>query len=112
MYIHQPEGELKPKSRVKVCIHETCVARGSQAGYDALKRSEKLSDVDVSLTPDCFRFCKQGPNVAVNGNVLHDIRPSDAERRVNKEIAYPSRRLDGAGTRSLDDLDDVLDNLL
>ena len=112
MYDQKQEAERKPRPRVRVCVNVNCAERGSQGVCDALKQSPELRDTDIATTPDCFRFCKQGPNVAVNGNVLHDMRPSDAVRRVKKEIAYPSRKLNGAGTRSIDDLDDVLDNLL
>jgi len=70
------------------------------------------NDTEVIASVDCFRFCKSGPNVSVNGNILHGVSPSNAVRRVEAELRDPSRKVDGLGTRSIDDLDDVLDNLL
>jgi NADH:ubiquinone oxidoreductase subunit E len=85
--------------------------RGSEQIYENLKRELGHDEAAVSTTGDCFRFCESGPNVAVNGNVLHRMRPGDAARRIRQEIRRPSRRIDGVGTRSLDDLDNVLKDL-
>lgn len=104
---HQPY--LK-KPKVKVCVNKTCCMRGSEKIYETLDR-EIAKEADVSKTPDCFRFCEIGPNVAVNGNVLHRINEGDVVRRVRKEIEHPSRKLDGVGEKSLDELDSVLDSL-
>jgi hypothetical protein len=68
--------------------------------------------MEVIASVDCFRYCQSGPNVSVNGNILHGIRLGDADRRVKKELEHPSRKTDGLGTRSIDELDDVLDSLL
>lgn len=98
------------KIRVKVCVHETCCMRGSEKIYEKLT-ADLAETVEVGKTVDCFRFCKSGPNVSVNGTILHGMRLSDATDRVNREIAKPSRKIEGAGTKSIDELDDVLDNL-
>jgi NADH:ubiquinone oxidoreductase subunit E len=107
-----PEHEEKNSSgsKVRVCVHKTCRMRGSERIYERLRR-DLAGEAEVESTYDCFRFCKSGPNVAVNGNVLKGIRPDDAADRVRRELLQPSRRLDGIGTRSLDELDDVLDEL-
>lgn len=98
------------KARVKVCVHVDCCMRGSEKVYEKLARD--LGDtVDIGKTMDCFRFCKIGPNVSVNGSLLHGVRLNDATSRVKKEIDHPSRKVDGAGTKSIDELDDVLDGL-
>lgn len=95
---------------VKVCVSESCCQRGSRSVFDVLERDPNL-EADVSVSQDCFRFCKKGPNVAVDGNVIHFVRPSEAARRVRQEITHPSPRVDVLGMRSIDDLDTVLDNL-
>lgn len=98
------------KARVRVCVNVNCCARGSEKVYETLA-SELAETADVSKTGDCFRFCKSGPNVAVNGSILHGMHPSDAVSRVKREIVKPSRKVEGAGTKSIDELDDVLDSL-
>ena len=100
------------KNNIKVCVHGTCCERGAKEVHACLKHSfESNDDVNVVASPDCFRFCKQGVNVAVNGNILHGVRPGDANRRVESELQHPTRKIDGLGQRSIDDLDDVLDGL-
>jgi len=84
--------------------------RGSEKIYEKLS-ADLAEAADVSKTVDCFRFCKIGPNVSVNGTILHGVHPSDATARVKREIAKPSRKIEGAGTKSIDELDDVLDSL-
>jgi len=101
------------RKQIKVCVHDTCCKRGAKEVHARLKRSfETDDDIDVVASPDCFRFCKQGVNVAVNGNILHGVRPGDATRRAESELRHPTRKLDGLGQRSIDDLDDVLDSFL
>jgi (2Fe-2S) ferredoxin len=67
---------------------------------------------DIATTPNCFRLCQKGSNVAVDGNVLNFVKAADAVRRVQSEIRHPSRKTEGIGLRPIEDLDDVLDNLL
>jgi NADH:ubiquinone oxidoreductase subunit E len=102
--------EYPKKIRVKVCVHTTCCMNGSEKIYEKL--SQELGEtVDVGKTIDCFRFCKSGPNVSVNGSIMQGVRLNDAVSRVRREIAMPSRKIDAAGTKSIDELDDVLDSL-
>lgn len=98
------------KARVRVCVNVNCCSRGSEKVYEKLA-SELSETADVIKTPDCFRFCKSGPNVSVNGSILHGMSPSDAASRVRREILKPSRKVEGAGSRSIDELDDVLEGL-
>jgi NADH:ubiquinone oxidoreductase subunit E len=98
------------KPIVKVCVHEECRGRGSERIYARLC-DECGGEAEIRKTEDCFRLCKIGPNVAVNGNVLHHMRENNAVLRVRSELRSPSIKRDGIGARSLDDLDDVLDHL-
>lgn len=101
-------GSSKPI--VKVCVHRDCCGRGSERLYEALHR-ECSAEADIRKTDECFRFCKSGPNIAVSGNVLHHMNERDAVSRVRSEIRHPSKKTDGVGSRAIDDLDDVLDDL-
>jgi (2Fe-2S) ferredoxin len=65
----------------------------------------------VEKTHDCFGYCGLGPNVAVNGNIIHALRPDDAATRVRREVADPSPKIHGLGAKTLDDLDSLIDNL-
>jgi (2Fe-2S) ferredoxin len=82
---------------------------GSEKIYEKL--AHDLADTaDVTKTVDCFRFCKSGPNVSVNGTILQGVHLADATRRIQHEIIKPSRKVEGTGTKSIDELDDVLDS--
>lgn len=105
-------GKYMTRKIVKVCLHGDCCRNGSWDVLDTLENDRELrNEADVSGTPDCFHFCKKGPNVAVDGNVLHFVRPGEALRRVRSEIDRPSPRRDVLGSRPIDELDDVLDDL-
>ena len=99
------------RTRVRVCVNVDCCARGSEKVYDALSKELDASKHEVYMSEDCFRFCKSGPNVSVDGTVLHDMRPATASSRVKREIEHPSRKVDTMGSKSIDELDDVLDGL-
>lgn len=98
------------KHQIKVCTHINCCQNGSEKVFDAL-HTKSDEDCEVVKTTDCFRFCKQGPNVAVDGHVLHFVKPDNAVRRVRNEISHPSVKKDAIGTRSIDELDDFLESL-
>lgn len=101
---------VRKKALVKVCVHRDCCERGSERIYDLLVQAG-LSNAEIQKTEDCFRFCKMGPNVAVDGNVLHHMSEKSAVSRVRSEMRFPSVKTDGVGTRAIEELDDVLDNL-
>lgn len=103
-------GRFDERPKVKVCVHTTCCMRGAEKIFEVL-HEELGREADVSATRECFRFCKSGPNVAVNGSVLKGVRQGDAVSLVRREIRQPSRKLDGVGMKSLDDLDDLIDNM-
>lgn len=99
------------KPVVKVCAHTDCSERGSEDVYESL-RNACADEADIRKTTDCFRFCRQGVNVAVDGAVLHHVCSRDAVARIRSEIRHPSKNRDAVGTKSLDDLDDVLESLI
>lgn len=98
------------KPVVKVCVHKDCCKHGSERVYARL-RETCSEEADIRKTDECFRFCSSGPNVTVDGAVLHGVAERDAALRVQNEIRHPSVKKDAVGTRSLDDLDDVLGEL-
>jgi NADH:ubiquinone oxidoreductase subunit E len=95
---------------VKICCSGKCKGRGSERVFAALER-EYPGDATISKTDLCMGYCGMGPNVAINGNILHHMHQDDVTRRVEEEIARPSPRLHGLGSRTIDDLDSVLDDL-
>lgn len=104
------ESPKPSKATIKVCVHRDCCGRGSERLYERLHR-ECSAEAEVRKTDECFRFCKSGPNVAVNGNVLHHMNERNVVSRVRSELRTPSTKTDGVGTRKMEDLDDVLDDL-
>lgn len=101
----------KKKPVVKVCVHETCAGNGSRRMHEVLCR-ELGNEARVESTGDCFRFCKMGPNAAVDGAVLHRLRPSNAVSRIRRELQRPAVKHDAVGSRSIDELDAVLAEMI
>lgn len=92
-----------------MCVNTDCCQGGSERSYELL-RAELGAEADIETTGDCFRYCELGPNVAVDGHVLHRMTPERAVSSVRHELRHPSRmKTDGVGTRSLDELDTFLD---
>lgn len=96
---------------IKVCLSGKCKGRGSDRVFAVLDR-EFAMDGGVEKTDECMGYCGMGPNVAVNGNILHHLHPDDAAERIREELAHPSPKIHGLGTKTIDDLDSVLDDLL
>ena len=92
------------------CVSGKCKGRGADAVFSVLER-ECTGEGKVSRTTECMGYCGLGPNVAVDGNSLHHMNPHDAVSRVKREIAHPSPKEHGHGSKTLDDLDSFLDTL-
>lgn len=95
---------------IKVCIHDECRKRGGQAIYEELSKVYPVGSKLVACG-DCFRHCLSGPNVAVGRSILHHMQPKTARRRVQRELTLPQAKRDALGSRSLKELDAVLDEL-
>ncbi len=100
------------RATVKVCVFEKCVRRGSEDIYRNLKEGLAAEEAVVTRIDHCFGFCKLGPNIAINDNIVKGVKPFLAVETVRQELADPSCKADGLGNKSLDDLDEVLDSLM
>lgn len=100
------------KSQIRVCVNVNCCQRGSKDVAAVLQEAFTDDEAEIFITENCFRFCKSGPNVAVNGAILNHVHPSDAEKRVRKAITTKSVKKEAVGTRPLDELDAALDEML
>jgi NADH:ubiquinone oxidoreductase subunit E len=100
------------KHQVRVCTNINCCQRGSKKIYETLKQSFSETEAHIETTENCFRFCKSGPNIAVDGAVLHHISPANAAARVREAVTKKTVKKEAVGTRSIDELDDVLDELI
>jgi len=95
---------------IKVCCSGKCKGRGSERVFSVLER-DCSHEASVEKTTECMGYCGMGPNVAVNGNILHHLHPDDAAKRTSEEMDCPSPKAHGLGTKTIDDLDSVLDSL-
>lgn len=95
---------------IQSCVSGKCRGRGADAVFSALMR-ECAGEGKVSGTAECMGYCGLGPNVVVDGNILHHMHPRDAVSRVKREIMHPSPKEHGRGSKPLDELDSFLDAL-
>ncbi|MBP9751637.1 MAG: (2Fe-2S) ferredoxin domain-containing protein [Candidatus Moranbacteria bacterium] len=95
---------------IKVCCSGRCKGRGSGRIFAVLER-EYATEGIVEKTDECMGYCGMGPNVAVNGNILHQLHPENAAKRIREEATHPSPKIHGLGAKTIDDLDSVLDDL-
>lgn len=99
------------KPTVRICVQRECCQNGAKRVYEELKKS-CCEEADIQMSEHCFRFCKKGPNMTVDGNVLSCVRPGDAIRRLRAELKHTSRKVDGVGSRSIDELNALLDEMI
>lgn len=101
---------MTEKAIIKVCTHTTCASRGSCAIFQRLQ-VETYDTAVVREYPHCFDACDDGPNISVNGELVHHVSLETAARDVRLAFERPSLKSDGQGIRPLAELDDVLDDL-
>lgn len=71
-----------------ICIHQrsgfdaSCGGSGSQAILDELRRQVAEAGLPVKITPiRCFGYCREGPNVRVEGGTFwHGCTVEDVPR--------------------------------
>lgn len=109
-HFSMPEPQ-KSVATIKVCIHKDCCQKGSEQVYQNLKEGLGKDEAVVLKMDECFNFCEEGPNIAINDNIVRGVKPFTAVEQVRQELNDPSCKADGLGSRPLDDLDHVLDSL-
>ena len=106
-----PQEQRGGQATIKVCLHEKCCRKGARAVYENLKEGLAKEEALVLPVYECFNFCKEGPNIAINENIVKGVKPFLEVERVRQELRDPSCRADGLGSKSLDALDEVLEDI-
>ena len=106
-------GHPKPPSRatVKVCLSPDCCQKGGEQFYQNLKEGLDKDEALVLPLSDCLSFCEEGPNIAINDNIVKGVKPFLAVETVRQELRDPSCKADGLGSKKISELDAVLDDI-
>lgn len=86
---------MMEKHQIKVCTNVNCCRNGSEKVYEAIAAANEV-DCEVVKTGDCFRFCKQGPNVAVDGHVLRKTAMLFVASAMKSILLFPSKKMPSA----------------
>ena len=99
------------RATVKVCLHKTCCQKGAEDIYKNLKDGLTKEEAIVLPIYECLSFCEDGPNIAINDNIVKGVKPFLAVETVRQELKDPSCKADGLGSKSIDALDSVLEDI-
>lgn len=99
------------QATVKVCLGEKCCMKGAKDIYTNLKEGLTKEEALVLPVHECLGFCKDGPNIVINDNIVKGVKPFSVVETVRQELSDTSCRADGLGSKSIDTLDDVLENI-
>lgn len=99
------------QATIKVCLNTRCLQAGGAEIFANLKEGFTKEEAVILPVYECFGYCKAGPNIALNDNILKGVRPFSVVERVRRELDNPSCKADGLGNKSLDALDAVLDDI-
>ncbi len=100
------------RATIKVCLEENCCQKGAENILLALKQGFAPEEALILRSSRCLSGCKTGPNIAVNDNIMRGVQPISVVETVRTELKNPSCKADGIGSRSIDDLDTVLNDIL
>lgn len=99
------------RATIKVCVHKDCCQKGSEQVYDNLKSGLAPEEALILKVDDCMSLCALGPNIALNDNIVYGVKPFTAIEQVKAELANPSCKADGLGSKPLETLDALLDDI-
>ena len=105
------EEKKKSIATIKVCVNCKCKEKGSEQIYQNLKEGLSPDEAIVLKVTECFGYCAKGPNIAINDNIVSGVKSFLAVETVRQELDNPSCKADGLGSKSLDELDSVLDDI-
>jgi NADH:ubiquinone oxidoreductase subunit E len=105
------DQKVPARATIKVCLGKKCCARGGEDVFRVLKGSFAPEEAIILPVRECFGCCEDGPNIAVNDNIMRGVKPISVAEDVRTALDDPSCKADGLGSRSIDDLDAVLDSL-
>ena len=108
--MNQSNQEKPSRATIKVCLHTKCCQKGSEEIFANLKEGLSKEEAIVLPVRECLGYCSEGPNIAINDNIVKGVKPFLAVETVRQELRDPSCKADGLGSKSLDDLDQVLEN--
>jgi NADH:ubiquinone oxidoreductase subunit E len=92
-------------------MNDKCRARGSERVLEALQDGLSPDEATILTTDQCFGYCEEGPNIALNDNLVKGVKPFLAVETVRQELADPSCKADGIGSRGIEELDDMLESI-
>lgn len=107
------ENQKPDKSRasIKVCLGGKCRAKGADDVYHNLKEGIPKEEALVEGIERCFNCCEDGPNIAINDNIVKGVKPFSVVDRVRDELKDHSCKADGLGSKGIEHLDDVLEDI-
>ncbi len=105
------EKKILSRATIKVCLHGKCLTRGAEDVYQNLKDGLSPEEALVLPVRECFGRCADGPNIAINDNIVRNIQPFLAVETVRRELSDPSCKADGLGSKTIEELDTVLDQI-
>lgn len=103
--------QAKSQATIKVCLHEKCCQKGAEQVYQNLKEGLFKEEATVLPLSECLGFCEEGPNIAINDNIVKNVKPFLAVETVRQELRDPSCKADGLGSKKISELDSVLDDI-
>src|SRR6185369_14798870 len=110
MEISKPQTK-DTRATIKVCMHKDCASRGSEEVYKNLKEGLTKEEAIVLTVDDCFHCCELGPNIVINDNIVKGVKPFLTVEMVRQELRDPSCRADGLGSKGIEELDSVIEEM-
>lgn len=67
-----------PKTKIVICMGSSCFSRGNNKNLSVIQDyiEKNALDAEVELAGSrCEGECMHGPNITINGKMLHDVDP-------------------------------------
>lgn len=93
---------------IKVCCGGECTINGAERVQERLQKEFETDQETKISTRDCTGYCSVGPNIDVNGNIVHHGTRDDMEQRVREALAMEPHQ-GGIPDLNIDELLEKLD---
>lgn len=77
------------KIQIKICLGSSCFSRGNKDMVNRVHKYIRLKNIEdrVAFSGDhCTSDCPQGPNIRINGRIIHDVTEENIEKLLDENL--------------------------
>ncbi len=87
---------VKPNVEITICLGSSCFSRGNNQNVSVVERLVSAAGSACRMVGQlCQDDCRNGPNIIINGQAFHNMRPTSLDALLKHHLAPGGPKADG-----------------